>query len=227
MYCIYRITNYLNGKTYIGQHKYKKTPYDSYMGSGKHLKAAQKKYGIENFTKDIIIADIEDKAIIDRLEKKYIAFERTSNGNGCYNIADGGQGGNLGEEVCKRIAELNRGRHHSEETRRKIGMKSRGRHHSEETRKKMSESHKGRPNPNKGKKLGPCSEEHKRRLSEANKGKKKPHSEEWKIKQSETMKGRPSPNRGKHLSEEQKRKLSESGKGKHWKLVDGKRVYYR
>lgn len=40
MYCIYRITNLINGKTYIGQHKYKKLS-DSYMGSGtimaKHL----------------------------------------------------------------------------------------------------------------------------------------------------------------------------------------------
>lgn len=37
MYYIYRITNNINGKTYIGQHKYKKLN-DYYMGSGKHWK---------------------------------------------------------------------------------------------------------------------------------------------------------------------------------------------
>lgn len=42
MYYIYRITNLINGKTYIGQHKYKKIK-DTYMGSGKILKNAIKK----------------------------------------------------------------------------------------------------------------------------------------------------------------------------------------
>ena len=47
VYYIYRITNKINGKTYIGQHKYKKLN-DDYMGSGKLIRRAQKKYGIES-----------------------------------------------------------------------------------------------------------------------------------------------------------------------------------
>ena len=48
MYYIYRITNLINGKTYIGQHKYEELN-EYYKGSGKHLKRAQQKYGIENW----------------------------------------------------------------------------------------------------------------------------------------------------------------------------------
>jgi group I intron endonuclease len=152
MYCIYRITNCINGKTYIGQHKYKKTPYDSYMGSGKHLKAARKKYGIENFIKGIIIDDIEDKDVIDELEIFYIAFEREHNINGCYNILDGGGG-------CKGFSGM-KGKHHSEESRKKMSEAKLGKHIrscSEEHKKKLSEAKKGKQ----------FSEEHKKHLSES------------------------------------------------------------
>lgn len=87
---------------------------------------------------------------------------------------------------------------------------NKGKHFSEETKRKLSEAHKGRVSNRKGCKL---SDETKRKLSEAHKGK---HY-----------------NRGKHLSEEHKRKMSEAlkgrpawNKGKHFKIVDGKHVYY-
>lgn len=72
---------------------------------------------------------------------------------------------------------------------------------------------------NVGKKRRSFSEEWKKKLSEAHKGKH--HSEEHKKKLYEA-------NKGKHseISEETRRKLSEANKGKHWKLVDGKRVWY-
>ena len=83
-------------------------------------------------------------------------------------------------------------------------------------------------NYNRGKKL---SEEHKRKISESNKGrtsvnKGKHLSEETKRKLSEAAKGKPTWNKGKHHSEEARTKMSESHKGKHWKLVDGNRIYY-
>lgn len=96
MYYIYRITNLINGKTYIGQHKYKKLN-DSYMGSGVYLAKAKKKYGIENFKKEILVFNILKKEHIDLLEKTFIASEREKVGaRNCYNIAKGGKGGNGG-----------------------------------------------------------------------------------------------------------------------------------
>ena len=70
---------------------------------------------------------------------------------------------------------------------------------------------------NKGKFL---SEEHRKKLSEAKKGKKRmPFSEEHRRKISEAKKG-------KVRSVETKNKISKALKGMTWKLINGKRVYF-
>lgn len=186
MHYIYRITNLVNGKTYIGQHKYKKLN-DSYMGSGRLIKKAIRKYGIENFKKEILEFDIPTVELTNDWEQMYILFERAK-GKAEYNIANGGNGkGTVSKETKRKLSEINKGykhpnygKHLSEETKLKISKSEKGKCVSSETRRKSSESHKG-----------------------------------------------------KHLPEEQKRKISESVKGKvtwmkskHWKLVDGKRVWY-
>jgi hypothetical protein len=93
-----------------------------------------------------------------------------------------------------------KGKSFSEEHKKKISEANKGKHLSEEAKRKLSEA-------NKGKKIGPRSEETKLKISAANKGKKR--SEEARKKMSEARKGKPA-----------------LVKGKHWKLVDGKRVYY-
>jgi group I intron endonuclease len=192
MYYIYRITNLINGKTYIGQHKYKSLN-DTYMGSGTMLHLAYKKYGIENFIKDVLVFGIIDKKLIDMMEREYIALERKCNTNGCYNIADGGDGGNTWNK---------------------------GKHWSEEARKKISEGHMGQIAWNKGKKLGHLSEETKQKMSKALKG--HVFSDEAKRKISDALKGihRSEETRrkiseagkGKPKSEETKQKMREAHK---------------
>lgn len=89
MYYIYCITNKINNKTYIGQHKTTNVR-DNYMGSGVILHRAYEKHGIENFSKSIIaVTGTRENA--DVLEKVFIALYRAE-GKAEYNIADGGEG---------------------------------------------------------------------------------------------------------------------------------------
>ena len=150
MYCIYRITNKINGKTYIGQHKYKKLN-DKYMGSGVLITKAKNKYGIENFKKEILEFDIPDVDLANDWEQMYILFERAK-GKAEYNIANGGYGkGAVSEETKRKLSETHKGKHWSEEMKQRLSEAHKGKKHSEEWSKKISEAHKGKPGPNKGK----------------------------------------------------------------------------
>ena len=140
MIIIYRITNNINGKTYVGQHVCKSVlKDDGYLGSGKIIKQAVAKYGAENFSKEIITIAM-DKLEADVLEKLYIAKER-SIGKSEYNIAAGG-GGTIGVKNPK-LAERNR--HY-------CWNKGKRNCYSKETLEKMSNSKKDYVPWNKGKK---------------------------------------------------------------------------
>ena len=92
-FTIYKITNKINGKVYIGQHKVKSLfARDNYLGSGgKRYQNAIKKYGKQNFSKEIItIAMTQSEA--DVLEKYYIKKYDSTNPEKGYNILVGGQG---------------------------------------------------------------------------------------------------------------------------------------
>lgn len=159
LYYIYKITNNITGKTYIGQHKYvlggkrqrsggvytdnyESLLTDGYWGSGVYLKKAYKKYGKENFTKDILVSHLECKEAADEAEKVFIKCYREL-GKELYNLTDGGDG-SLGHK-------------HTEESRRKMSEATKGnkynlgRHPTEETRQKLSEVMKGRRWFNNGK----------------------------------------------------------------------------
>jgi len=85
---IYKTTNLINGKYYIGRHSTKNL-HDGYVGSGKHLLNAVKKYGKENFKVDILeFANNTDD--LWALEEKYIT-EEMINDETCYNMTFGGK----------------------------------------------------------------------------------------------------------------------------------------
>lgn len=134
-YYIYMTINLINNRKYIGKRKCNcAIDQDNYLGSGKILKNAIKKYGKENFQKNILeVCDSDD--ICNEREKYWIALYNATYNDEFYNIAMGGDGGNtyagLSNEDLKRISQIkserskgvNNPRYHanvSQETRKRI-----------------------------------------------------------------------------------------------------------
>lgn len=150
---IYITTNLINNKKYIGKKESSKFIPD-YLGSGKLIKRAVKKYGPENFNVKILKECNSIKELNDS-ERYYIKLHNAQKSNNYYNISEGGDWGDiskgLSEEKYKqwgsKIRQHHLGSHHSEETKKKMS-ESRKKYitehgFSEETRKKMSKSHSG------------------------------------------------------------------------------------
>lgn len=172
---VYKTTNLANGKIYVGKDRYDNP---SYLGSGKMLKAAIAKYGVENFVKETLEDSFSTEEDLDEAERKWIrALNARDRGVG-YNIAEGGTGGKTTERPWNygvKMGPL------TEEQKKKQSETLKRRYANGEIVNGMT----GKPSWNKG---IPCSEEQKRRQSDVMRG--CVHSEESNRKRSETMRGR-------------------------------------
>lgn len=174
---IYKITNKINNKVYIGQTRSKlRDRWNSHCRNKKHslVTRAIEKYGRDNFT----IEEIDRADSIEELnikEANWIKHYNSSDTTIGYNIMLGGDSNTT----------------HSEETKAIISKKAR--EISDETRKKMSEA-------KKGKKL---TEEHKAKIVRIG----YTWSEESKEKSRQKQKGRPK-------SPESIAKMAEAHRGK-------------
>ncbi len=108
---VYLTTNKINGKVYVGQHK--SDSYDeSYFGSGQKIREAFDKYGLDNFTNEILI-ECDNQDEMNENEKKYIKDYNSlyQFGKG-YNISGGGNGGfvlnNCSDEIWSKRMETYR-----------------------------------------------------------------------------------------------------------------------
>ena len=87
---LYQITNLVNNKIYIGVHSTKDMN-DSYMGSGINIQSAIKKYGNNNFKKDILYTF--DNADDMYAKEKELVTEEFLLQKDTYNLRIGGTGG--------------------------------------------------------------------------------------------------------------------------------------
>ena len=85
-YTIYKTTNLINNKTYIGKHQTKNLD-DGYMGSGNLIRYAISKYGIDKFKKEILHV-FDNEQDMNEAEKRLVII-----GENSYNLHEGGHGG--------------------------------------------------------------------------------------------------------------------------------------
>lgn len=90
VFTVYKTTNLINNKFYIGVHQ-TKNPEDDYLGSGKWLKRSIKKYGLENFKKEILF--IFENKLDAYLKEKELVNDELIKSELCYNLRLGGDGG--------------------------------------------------------------------------------------------------------------------------------------
>lgn len=87
---IYKITNKLNGKFYIGMHSTDSLD-DGYFGSGKYLKRSVEKHGKENHEMEILEHYFSREDLVSR-EKELVTVALLQN-ELCMNLRLGGEGG--------------------------------------------------------------------------------------------------------------------------------------
>jgi hypothetical protein len=157
-YLIYKITNTINNKIYIGKHC-TNNKNDNYFGSGTLLLQAIEKYGIKKFTKEIIL-ECNSEEELDQKEREIVNEEFIARLD-TYNIRIGGTGGGSGGDMTipsKTLHILMKDEEWKKEWQQKIkagldlyyqknpGAMKRffGKQHTEETKKIISRSKKGK-----------------------------------------------------------------------------------
>ncbi len=180
---VYKITNLVNGKVYIGkwqgrsvERRWQIHLQTAASGRGFYLHNAIRKHGADAF-KIEVLATANSKEELAELERRLIAEHKATDPQIGYNLAKGGEGG------FSYPGERNSfyGKHHTEETKKILRKKCprSGWTHSEDTKKRISCSHAGKK----------FTEEHRQHLSLAKQGTKL--SAERKQQISEFFKGIP------------------------------------
>lgn len=205
---IYKITNTINGKIYIGKST---TNVDTRWEL--HLKHAfverrrtrfcnaLRKYGSNAFIREILVNDISTTEQLNEQEVHYIDQTNSTNPNIGYNMSKGGDGG-FTEEMRRKSAEVRKQRGISlehiqalAEGRRRVGYKPLSDEQKQQRSKRMKQYYQDHP-------------EHHEHISKINKEKAK--------------RGQEHPMWGKKHTPEARQKISEARQGKTYEEIFGK-----
>lgn len=183
---VYKTTNLVNGKEYIGVHKHDNGT--DYLGSGKLLYKAIRKYGAHNFKRETLFTFETVKEALQKerelVTKEYAELESN------YNLRPGGLGGgvfgrSLSDEHKEKLRVAQAGVKETERSRIKNSIAKSGQNHpnwgkhlDEHVRHKISLSHKGKI----------LSDDHRRKIGNVQRGKSA--SDESKRKTSASLTGR-------------------------------------
>ena len=222
---VYLITNLINGNRYVGQtsssivYRWTQHKSDANTGQDRHLHNAIRKYGSDNFEIKPLV-EVNTKEEMDLYERGLIKAWDLRDSNKGYNLTDGGEGclGLVHTEETKALLRANaieRGvvppsrkgckqppLTDEQRKQRSIIAKSWVRSSpSEETRKKLSEANKGKT----------LTEEHKKKIAARLKGNK---NGQGRVVTEEQKQHLSAIHTGRFVNEQWRKKLSESHKGK-------------
>jgi hypothetical protein len=178
---IYKTTNLVNGKYYIGMHSTNNLN-DGYIGSGKRLWYSIKFYGRENFKCEILEMFQNRESLRNR--EKELVNEDILKDKMCMNLKTGGDGGFVNEEHKQKFLKagtmaLNRTKKSAESLRKKLnnskykteysskikdGQKKinydhktfKGKTHTEESKKKIGTSNSKKQKGKNNSQFGTC-----------------------------------------------------------------------
>lgn len=191
IYTIYKATNNVNGKFYIGfasKWPQRKNSHKWYSKKRKNIfYNAIRKYGWEAFSWEVIYQSKDKDHTLKEMEPYFIKENKSYDRNFGYNMTIGGEG-TFG---YVHINHPMKGKPQSEESKEKNRQSQIGRKHSEETKRKISESNKGKHNYSEeiiekmkksltGRKL---TEEHKQNIKNTLKGRIFSEEHKQKLKQ--------------------------------------------
>ena len=173
-YTVYKHTNIINGKVYIGITKQK--PYKRWGTNGcnykstPHFYAAIIKYGWDNFSHEILFSGLTKEEACE-IEITLIKENKSQNRDFGYNITEGGDTPSMPQEIRERLSKALKGNKNglgkifTEERKKHISESLKGKKFSEERKKKLSLAKKGKTHK-------PISMEARKKI--ADKHKKKP-----------------------------------------------------
>lgn len=227
---IYRVTNKLNGKSYVGQtiqsllRRQSRHLSDVRNGDESYFHRALRKCGTDNFIWQVICICPNINSLNEQ-EQYYIALFNLTNSKHGYNLTSGGLNYIISDETRKKMSELQRGKVTSEITKKKMSKARQGIQFTDEHRENIRQSRIGQKMSEVAKsKISksltgrPVSQKTRKKLSESNKkysGEEtsfygRHHTEETKQKMRDNHVGMT----GRHVSKATKAKLSKAIAGK-------------